>query len=36
MPDSRSQCYSRRGDVGTWLILYGPDGELATFEAWYE
>lgn len=20
----------------TWLILYGPDGELATFEAWYE
>jgi putative lipoprotein len=21
---------------GTWLILSGPDGELATFEAWYE
>ena len=21
---------------GTWLILYGADGELAAFEAWYE
>ncbi len=21
---------------GTWLVLYGPDGELAAFEAWYE
>lgn len=21
---------------GTWLILYGDEGELATFEAWYE
>ena len=21
---------------GTWLILYGAEGELATFEAWYE
>ena len=20
----------------TWLILSGPEGELATFEAWYE
>ena len=21
---------------GTWLILYGPENEIATFEAWYE
>ena len=20
----------------SWLILSGPDGEIATFEAWYE
>lgn len=28
---------ARRYEIrSTWLVLEGPDGELATFEAWYE